>query len=65
MSYIIRETYYLKNDCGMYPIRLTPDEFFRYNKQPYNRNGIDSQIRAEFTNLTNFNDIKDEKYIEL
>ena len=74
------ETYYLINDGGwvrpnecitfrdwvfMYPIQLTPNGYFRYYKEPYNRNGIDAQIRAEFTNLTNFNDIKDEKYIEL
>ncbi len=59
------ETYYLINDGGMYPTRLTPDGYFRYYKEPYNRNGIDAQIKAEFTNLTNFNDIKNEKYIEL
>ncbi len=61
MDYMMRETVYVQGFTS-------PIGYYRWDIGKYSgmmMELIECQISAELIGLTNFNDIKDEKYIEL
>ncbi|KKK64209.1 hypothetical protein LCGC14_2986560 [marine sediment metagenome] len=62
----ILETVYLCSGGKGSPTQLTPTEFWRRKHEVIPElDGVESQLRAEFTELSDFNEISDEKFIEL
>jgi len=61
---LVMETVYLCGDGR--PAQLTPNNYWRRNTNCIpGLDGMESQLRAEFTGYSDFNKLVDEKFVEI